>query len=193
MTTRRRTTSTAQQAWWPHSGQEIKPHPAGEAWDAVRVPTLVGELVLERLGADSGAVIDDPFTAVWYWLVRPGAAADWTLQRVLSKGAFVAVPPRERTYGPGPHWRVPPGPDRCLTDADRLHAALLAAMGMVKYCLRCERLTAEPVAVVDVHGGSGAGRTLYACEQCALHFPTHRDPFTELAAAHRARQEGRSR
>ncbi|WP_260867254.1 hypothetical protein [Streptomyces sp. SAJ15] len=183
---------TARRVWRPPAGSDIEAQPAGRWWDAVRVPTLIGERALSLLGGESGPVIEDTYGAVWYWLVPLGAAADWTLQRVLSEGAYVAVPPLDRTLGPGPHWRVPFTSDRCLTDAARLHTALLAAMTTVKHCQRCERLTADAVAVGDVHGASGAGRTFYACAACAPCFPRRRDPLAELAATRRALREGRA-
>ncbi|WP_186318939.1 hypothetical protein [Streptomyces sp. SAJ15] len=104
--------------------------PAGLTWDAVRVSLDSADDVLKQLGDKSGAVIEDPREACLYWLVAPGAAEGWTLPHpVLQQGAFVPVPPAPRTEGPAVHWRVPPGPGRGLTDALRLHTALLEATG----------------------------------------------------------------
>ncbi|WFB09840.1 hypothetical protein LRS74_24425 [Streptomyces sp. LX-29] len=86
--------------------------------------------VLERLGDETGAVIEDPREACRYWLVAPGSAEGWALPHpVLRRGAFVPVPPAGCTEGPGVCWRVPPGPGRGLTDALRLHTALLESTG----------------------------------------------------------------
>ncbi|WFB09513.1 hypothetical protein LRS74_22525 [Streptomyces sp. LX-29] len=178
--------------WRPPNGPDIEPQPAGIWWDAVKVPTAIAQRTLTLLGGDSGAVIEDSYGAVWYWLVAPGAAGDWTVQRVLGKGAYVAVPPQDRRYGPGPHWRVAPTHDGYLTEPGRLHAALLAAARALKPCRRCDRLTDEPVAVAVVHVASGVGRTIYACKPCAHHFPPQRDPLAELAAMRRAQREGRA-
>ncbi|WP_260867908.1 hypothetical protein [Streptomyces sp. SAJ15] len=175
----------------PHSG-DIKAQPAGRSWDAVKVPALIGKAALTFLGEDSGAVIADGKCALWYWLVAPGAATDWTLHRVLGKGAYVAVPPADRTEGPGLHWRVPPAPGRCLTEPAGLHAALLAAGHTVKHCHRCDRMTAEPVVVADVHGATGSGHIIHACPACAPHYPPPYDPLAQIAADRRA-LEGRSR
>lgn len=105
--------------------------PAGEWWDAVRVPRNLGEAVLRDLGEETGAVIEDPNGALLYWLVRPGAGAEWSLPpvsgiQVQGSTTHVAVPGPQRTAGP--HWRVPPTRAQCLTDADSLHSALRAAV-----------------------------------------------------------------
>ncbi|WFB10830.1 hypothetical protein LRS74_30130 [Streptomyces sp. LX-29] len=178
--------------WRPPSSGEIETQPAGRSWDAVRVPSLIGVRALTLLGDDSGAVIADAHGAVWYWLVAPGAASDWTLCRVLSAGSYVAVPPAHRTGGSGLHWRVAPEPCDYLTDPGRLHSALLAAAQAVKPCERCDRLTDQPVAVAETHGASNPGRTVYACPDCAPHFPKQLDPLDQAAAGRRA-LEGRAR
>ncbi|WFB09839.1 hypothetical protein LRS74_24420 [Streptomyces sp. LX-29] len=153
---------------------------------------MIGEVALALLGEESGAVIADTRGAVWYWLVRPGTAADWSLHRVLAQGAFVVVPGRERKGGPGLHWRVPPSGARSLTDPDRLHAALMAANRAVKCCYRCDRLTSDPVFVADVHVASGADRAVYACRSCAERLSERPDVLGEVAAGRRA-LEGRAR
>jgi hypothetical protein len=104
--------------------------PAGEWWDAVRVPRSLGEPVLTALGPACGAVIEDPGGALLYFLVQPGQAAHWQMppnSGVLVQGAatYLAVPGPQRTAGP--HWRVPPTQTRCLTDGYQLHAVLQAA------------------------------------------------------------------
>ncbi|NUR67336.1 MAG: hypothetical protein HOQ47_16395 [Streptomyces sp.] len=43
-------------------------------------------------------------------------------------------------------------------------------------CARCERITEEPVLVHEVHSPSGPGFNVYACPQCAPHYP----PLTDV-------------
>lgn len=38
-------------------------------------------------------------------------------------------------------------------------------------CVRCGRITDEPVVVCEVHSASGPGYTVYACAACAPLFP----------------------
>lgn len=101
--------------------------PAGQWWDAVRVPRNLGESVLAALGPDCGAVIEDPGGALLYWLVPPGEAAGWQTRPgsgvyVHGAATHLAVPGPQRTAGP--HWRVPPTRTRCLTDPVSLRRAL---------------------------------------------------------------------
>lgn len=97
----------------------------------MKVPARLGELVLRRLGDKGGAVIRDSWSGHLYWLVAAGSAANWRLPGVVVLGVacYVAVPPAHRTYGPGPHWAVPPSGGRELTDAGALHGALTYALG----------------------------------------------------------------
>ncbi|MET7766030.1 hypothetical protein ABZS71_30045 [Streptomyces sp. NPDC005393] len=104
---------------------------AGAHWDAVRAPAPIGERALALLGA-TGAVIAD--YAQLCWLVRPGSTRGWRrIRQVQLLGAdhaeitYVGVPPITRTQGP-PARRVPMGPDRYLTDEDRLREALIRAV-----------------------------------------------------------------
>ncbi|MET7900467.1 hypothetical protein [Streptomyces sp. NPDC005336] len=106
---------------------------AGAPWDAVRAPAPIGERALALLGSATGAVIAD--YAQMYWLVRPGSTRGWRrIRQVQLLGAdhaeitYVGVPPITRTQGPRLHWRVPMGPDRYLTDEDRLREALIRAV-----------------------------------------------------------------
>jgi len=103
---------------------------AGEWWDAVRVPLALGSGALRDLGDATGAVIDDGYGGLLYWLIRPGTAAGWNLPQVnvLGSGSHVAVPPIHRLTGPGLHWRVPPSRDREWTSTPLLHSALSAAL-----------------------------------------------------------------
>ncbi|MCX4575592.1 hypothetical protein OHB41_20850 [Streptomyces sp. NBC_01571] len=99
---------------------------AGADWDAIRVTRSTGLTVMEILGSRCGAVVDDPVTTSLYFFVRVGTAEVWDVDttRPLGEGSTVAIPPTRRTEGPGPHWRMCPGEDRWLTDADALKAAL---------------------------------------------------------------------
>ncbi|WHX21259.1 hypothetical protein QFW82_31635 [Streptomyces malaysiensis subsp. malaysiensis] len=58
-------------------------------------------------------------------------------------------------------------------------------------CHRCELPTDEPVTVDIQHGGSGAGRTVYACPRHARTY--QRDAVTEAAAMRRVIDRGRAR
>lgn len=116
---------------WLPPGRIVELRPAGEWWDAIRVPRALGEPVLTALGPSCGAVIEDPSGALLYFLVRPGDAAGWSVPAgcgVLVHGhtAHVAVPGPQRTAGP--HWRVPPTRTRCLTPAGPLREALGTAI-----------------------------------------------------------------
>lgn len=44
-----------------------------------------------------------------------------------------------------------------------------------RMCARCERTTEEPVLVHEVHAPTGPGFNVYACPECATHYP----PLTE--------------
>jgi hypothetical protein len=117
-------------AWSPPSGTDVELLPAGRWWDAVKVSRWLAEPALDRLGDDSGAVIEDGFGRTWYWLVAPGGADGWRLQQVVPLGetCYLAVPPQHRTGGPGLRWRVPLAPGRYLTGPGLLHQALADAV-----------------------------------------------------------------
>jgi hypothetical protein len=114
----------------PGRGAEVRTLAAGDWFDAVRVPLDLGLSALRLLGDDSGAVVRDGFGAILYWLVTPGSAAAWRLERVavLGRGHHVAFPPLHRTTGPGLYWQVAPARGHEWTSAPRLHAALDAAL-----------------------------------------------------------------
>lgn len=59
---------------------------------------------------------------------------------------------------------------------------------MNQICTRCDRPTAIPVTVGIEHGGSGAGRTIYACPACAPKVKPPTDALAALDAARRARR-----
>lgn len=123
----------SQPPWLPPR-RAIRVLPAGRDWDAVRVPRSIGERVLAKLGADTGAVIADSMARLLYWLVRVGAADDWELPPgrsvfVRTSGTYVAVP------GPlaisGPVWRIPVSANGVHTDAERLRTILEAELSPV--------------------------------------------------------------
>lgn len=115
--------------WLCSYSRDVRIVPAGRWWSAVRVPAALGTLVLELLGDRTGAVIEDGYGGIMYWLVPPGDAADRRLPggQVLGRGSHVAVPPPSRTSGPGLYWRVPLSHDSYRTDTARLRAALTEA------------------------------------------------------------------
>ncbi|MFI7242777.1 hypothetical protein [Streptomyces qinglanensis] len=120
--------------WWPlPKGLDAVLLPAGEWWDAVRVPAYLGEGVLTRLGSASGAVIRDPYGSRLYWLVEPESAQGWSFcefaaVQVLGEASWVTVPPSSRLHPPGPHWAVPCTPAGSLTPTAALQAALHATI-----------------------------------------------------------------
>ncbi|WP_173263683.1 hypothetical protein [Streptomyces pacificus] len=58
-------------------------------------------------------------------------------------------------------------------------------------CVRCQRVTDEPVVVAEVHQGSGPGWNVYACPECAPRFPPVPDAL-DLLGDGRRRHEGRA-
>ncbi|MFE5160728.1 hypothetical protein ACK1X7_25410 [Streptomyces sp. CY1] len=120
------------QTWAPPRGADVEMVRVGPHWDVVRAPEALGGRALELLGGASGAVIAD--YNLMYWLIRPGSAQYWRrIRQVQTLGtgrvetSYIGVPPVDRTSGPYLHWRVPLGPGRYLTDADRLREALARA------------------------------------------------------------------
>ncbi|MFD7505289.1 hypothetical protein [Streptomyces sp. NPDC059850] len=117
----------------PHSG-DVEMIEVGQHWDVVRAPADIGERAVALLGDETGAVIAD--YGLMYWLIAPGHARTWQRLRrdIHALGAeragvaYVGVPPAAHTTGPRLHWHIPMGPDRYLTDADRLHEALSRAV-----------------------------------------------------------------
>jgi hypothetical protein len=106
---------------------------AGAGWDAVRIPEYLGDRILARLDEQCGAVIRDPYNHLLYFLVRPGAADEWTFPdeahvRMLGSSSAVWVPPVHRDRSPGPHWTRPVVNGRVLTRSRRLHATMQAVI-----------------------------------------------------------------
>lgn len=104
----------------------IEMRATGRTWDAVRVPRWVAMVTLPALD-ESGAVIEDSWGAIWYWLIPSGAANGWALPgiQVLGRACYVAVPPVRRTAPGGVRWLLPPEPGRpAVSDPRMLHTAL---------------------------------------------------------------------
>lgn len=103
-------------SWMPSPGTADAIE-AGIHWDAVVTAQHIGLAALEHLDAETnrrpGPVIWDPSPRCprIYFLIPVGAAALWTHERLLSAGAYVAVPGALSIQPPGPHWLVPPHPD----------------------------------------------------------------------------------
>ncbi|MCQ6249297.1 hypothetical protein [Streptomyces malaysiensis] len=190
--------------WTPPPAMDVEALPAGDRWDAVRAAQSIGERALKTLGDATGAVIQDRHGTL-YWLVEVGSATSWHLRqvRVLTElsdeRTYLGVPPVSWTEGPSTHWRVPLSADHYLTDAGNLREALAEAdraefgptLQGRQTCHRCELPTDEPVTVDIQHGGSGAGRTVYACPRHARTY--QRDAVTEAAAMRRVIDRGRAR
>lgn len=106
-------------------------HPAGEDWDAIRVPRAVGLAAMAILGTRCGAVVEDPLSTAVYYFTPIGTASTWEAEntRALGVGSTVTIPPARRTQGPGPHWRMCPGEETWLTDPAALRAAIEDAFG----------------------------------------------------------------
>ncbi|MFE9649885.1 hypothetical protein ACFYO0_38400 [Streptomyces sp. NPDC006365] len=47
----------------------------------------------------------------------------------------------------------------------------------VRMCARCHRTTSHPVLVHEVHAATGPGFNVYACPECADHYPPMTDPL----------------
>ncbi|MEG3628946.1 hypothetical protein [Streptomyces poriticola] len=53
----------------------------------------------------------------------------------------------------------------------------------LRMCTRCERMTDEPVVVHEVHAATGPGFNIYACPDCAPHYPPMTDPLDLIESA----------
>lgn len=162
-------------AWLP-VGHTVSLRPAGQWWDAVRVPRAVALEALGRLGARSGAVIEDPGGGLLYWLIPAGRADGWRMPeqariRVLGERSSLAVPGPQRTSGP--HWRIPPTRRNALTDPARLHDALARAAATVAGDSAEGAYQALVRHYADCSGCAHGGRQCragcaHAVEPCAL-------------------------
>lgn len=50
----------------------------------------------------------------------------------------------------------------------------------VRMCTHCQRMTTTPVVVHEEHAATGPGFTVYACPQCAAHYPPPADALELL-------------
>lgn len=55
----------------------------------------------------------------------------------------------------------------------------------LRMCARCERTTETPVLVHEVHAPTGPGFNVYACAECAAHYPPPTDTLELLDSTHR--------
>ena len=55
----------------------------------------------------------------------------------------------------------------------------------VRMCARCQSTTDEPVLVHEVHAATGPGFNVYACPDCAAHYPPRPDVLELLEPTHR--------
>ncbi|MEU4152591.1 hypothetical protein [Streptomyces sp. NPDC026659] len=104
---------------------------AGHDWDAIRMSRPLSLTVMGILGAHCGAVLEDPLTSggVLYFFTPAGTSRTWDVDgtRSLGLGASVVIPPTLRMEGPGPYWRIRPGPDYWFTAPSLLAFAIVAA------------------------------------------------------------------
>ena len=173
---------------------------AGEHWDAVAVPQQAGLAALSLLDADS----TPPGPVLWdtraeprlYFLVPVGSAGELASAgtRLLSMGSFVAIPGATSIGPPGPHWLVPPDPDRPghLVDATQLHQALRRAAGafwaeyrapqaaprnilitgaqrLGQACVLCGKVTDQPTPAGHVYTPTGQAPLGWAVVACPDH------------------------
>jgi len=127
------TMTTRAEQWTPPTGRATVAVPAGTWWDAVRVTDRIGERALAILGTESGSVIEDSSSTL-YWLVPCGStAASWKLRDVhvltAAEGVttYLCVPPENRLTRPGSYWRMPFTRARYLTDPWLLFGGLRVA------------------------------------------------------------------
>ncbi|MFF5719748.1 hypothetical protein [Streptomyces buecherae] len=175
--------------WSPPVGGEVVLLPAGCQWDAVRTSTAIADAAFQILdGTENCAAIIDPRTGWVYWLLPPGALAEFAhwerLEQHVSLIAagsgthYVGVPPSHRRTGPGLHWRITgEWSGRYLAQPYYLGAVLTSAVvfahgpgALPAQCGLCER-ELEPAHAVTVHGrrsaGHGAPQPLSVHPACA--------------------------
>lgn len=107
----------------------------GVAWDAVKVPSLLGLAVvgpLDETGEGAGIQgpsIHDP-AGVVYFLVPAETSSTWSLAgtECLGPATYLCTPMPGVTDGRRPRWlREPEAPHFTLVDPDQLRAALVDA------------------------------------------------------------------
>lgn len=69
--------------------------------------------------------------------------------------------------------------------SERSETAAGGTRAPVRMCVRCCAITDTPVVVSEVHQGSGPGFTVYACRDCAPHFPRVPDVLSLPPASRR--------
>ncbi|GAA4663332.1 hypothetical protein [Streptomyces youssoufiensis] len=114
---------------WVPSGTGMAWVRCGElGWHTLTLPKGLGDRVLADLGEASGAVVQEDEDHRLTWLTEPKPSALSHLrghpQVTLSgdDGSFLFIPGVDRRHLVW--WRIPPAPDRLLTDADRLADAI---------------------------------------------------------------------
>ncbi|MDN0195129.1 hypothetical protein [Streptomyces sp. S.PNR 29] len=105
---------------------------AGKAWDAVKLPRVLGAAALSSLTGKPGAVAVSPGNRSLYFLVRPGSATAWNLPPAvaLSSASHIALPPPHRQQPPGPYWLISPRTRRLHTHSGELRRAVEIALGL---------------------------------------------------------------
>ncbi|WP_405860013.1 hypothetical protein OG407_20525 [Streptomyces sp. NBC_01515] len=161
---------------WMPAGCSMSLLPVGKWWDAVRVPRTIALEALGRLRGGTGAVIDDSWISVYYWLVPAGGASAWEMPgasriTVLSDTAHLVVPGPQSTAGP--RWHVPPTLTRLLTDPEKLHDALTRAAAVVTEQTSYEAYQALVAHYTSCPGCAHGGEQCHedcthATEPCAL-------------------------
>lgn len=86
----------------------------------------------------------------------------------------------------------PPGAVQFTSSPDGFPMDVSGRSASVRMCVRCQKITEEPVVVREVHSNSGPGWNVYACPGCAPGFPPAVDVHDVLdAVRRRTRGEGR--
>ncbi|WP_327704707.1 hypothetical protein OG530_26170 [Streptomyces decoyicus] len=115
---------------WTHGLSQPTLLPAGEDWDAVRVPADVGLRAvrdLEARGVPVGPVLHDQSSHRTYFLTPPGTAHEWAQEgtRALGIGTWVVLAPPD--WDGLLQWITDPSSGPVHTAADDLAAALATA------------------------------------------------------------------
>ena len=125
--------------WLPPNAESPGPLATVEAgvhWDAVRAPAEIARPAVAALARlnEPGALLLDPLSSVYYWLVprgyAPGVTAGLPGVRALGRGAHLVVAAANIEDGDRPHWRQPPLPGPWITAPAPLRTALAAAIGV---------------------------------------------------------------
>ncbi|MDT0270240.1 hypothetical protein RM844_28615 [Streptomyces sp. DSM 44915] len=123
--------------WMPTEAAGVDVLPAGQWWDAVRLPLGRGMDLVAAMGTSSGQApaIRNLVTITLTWLVPVGSAAGWPgwpgwpgWVEIVTTGRRLAVPAAELVHepwdgGPAVSWHSRPAGD-ALTDVSVLQAAV---------------------------------------------------------------------